>query len=283
MIRLVTVIGHGVELLPHFISHYTKYVDEICIVTYNSDLHPNIDDEVRAITDNLFNVKIVGTTRHRIFDWEEVTKLYNQATSKYGDDWWVIADIDEFHLYPKDNLKEMVSDCDRRGWDVVRGGFIDRVGKDGTFPHITDEFIFKQFPMMGFFRYPMSGACPNKICVKKGYVKITPGQHYAEFDGHTTWRWQGWNHPLIAPIDEYSVQVHHFKWDASCIERIQKVADIGQEYAYSDEYKKMYEELQKSKFLIDIYKNEFMFENSSIAEFRRYRAWNKLIKKIVSL
>jgi hypothetical protein len=61
------------------------------------------------------------------------------------------------------------------------------------------------------------------------------------------------------------------------------VADIGQEYAYSDEYKKMYEELQKSKFLIDIYKNEFMFENSSIAEFRRYRAWNKLIKKIVSL
>jgi len=86
MIRLVTVIGHGVELLPHFISHYTKYVDEICIVTYNSDLHPNIDDEVRAITDNLFNVKIVGTTRHRIFDWEEVTKLYNQATSKYGDD-----------------------------------------------------------------------------------------------------------------------------------------------------------------------------------------------------
>ena len=33
MIRLVTVIGHGVELLPHFISHYTKYVDEICIVS----------------------------------------------------------------------------------------------------------------------------------------------------------------------------------------------------------------------------------------------------------
>ena len=45
----------------------------------------------------------------------------------------------------------------------------------------------------------------------------------------------------------------------------------------------MYKELEKSKFLIDIYKNEFMFENSAIAEFRRYRGWNKLIKKIVSL
>jgi hypothetical protein len=284
MIRLVTVIGHGVELLPHFIAHYTKYVDEINIVTYNSDLYPNIDNQVKSITNSISNVKIVKTITHRVFDWEEVTKLYNETTSKYADDWWVIADIDEFHLYPKDNLVNVIRDCDRNGWDIVRGGFIDRIGKNGTFPKITNEFIFKQFPMMGFFRYPMSGACPNKICVKKGYVTITPGQHYAEFNGHTTWGWQGWNHPLIAPIDTHSVQVHHFKWDESCVERIKKVADINQPYAFSDEYKKMYNELQKSKFLIDIYKNEYMFESSDgQAEFRRYRNWNKLIKKIIML
>jgi hypothetical protein len=284
MIRLVTVIGHGVELLPHFLTHYKKYVDEINIVTYNSDLYPNIDNEVKSITNSISDVKIVKTITHRVFDWEEVTKLYNETTSKYADDWWVIADIDEFHLYPKDNLNDLLKDCDRNGWDVVRGGFIDRIGKNGTFPKITNEFIFKQFPMMGFFRYPMSGACPNKICVKKGYVTITPGQHYAEFNGHTTWGWQGWNHPLIAPIDTHSVQVHHFKWDESCIERIKKVADINQPYAFSYEYKKMYNELQKSKFLIDIYKNEYMFESSDgHAEFRRYRNWNKLIKKIIML
>jgi hypothetical protein len=284
MIRLVTVIGHGLELLPHFITHYTKYVDEINIVTYNSDLYPNIDNEIKSITNSISNVKIVKTITHRVFDWEEVTKLYNETTSKYADDWWVIADIDEFHLYPKDNLNDLLKDCDRNGWDVVRGGFIDRIGKNGTFPKITNEFIFKQFPMMGFFRYPMSGACPNKICVKKGYVTITPGQHYAEFNGHTTWGWQGWNHPLIAPIDTHSVQVHHFKWDESCIERIKKVADINQPYAFSYEYKKMYNELQKSKFLIDIYKNEYMFESSDgHAEFRRYRNWNKLIKTIIML
>jgi hypothetical protein len=284
MIRLVTVIGHGVELLPHFITHYTKYVDEINIVTYNSDLYPNIDNEVKSITNSISNVKIVKTITHRVFDWEEVTKLYNETTSKYTNDWWVVADIDEFHLYPKDNLNDLLKDCDRNGWDIVRGGFIDRIGKNGTFPKITNEFIFKQFPMMGFFRYPMSGACPNKICIKKGYVNITSGQHYAEFNGHTTWGWQGWNHPLIAPIDTHSVQVHHFKWDESCIERIKKVADINQPYAFSDEYKKMYNELQKSKFLIDIYKNEYMFESSDgHAEFRRYKNWNKLIKKIIML
>ena len=42
MVRLLTVIGHGVKLLPHFIEHYKKYVDEINIVVYESDISPNI-------------------------------------------------------------------------------------------------------------------------------------------------------------------------------------------------------------------------------------------------
>jgi len=117
----------------------------------------------------------------------------------------------------------------------------------------------------------------------RGWVELTNGQHYVNIDGHTTWKWQGWNHPLIAPIETHSVQVHHFKWDVSCIERIKKVADLNKEYSYSNEYMQMYKELEKSKFLIDIYKNEFMFENSAIAEFNKYKGWNKLIKKIVSL
>ena len=129
----------------------------------------------------------------------------------------------------------------------------------------------------------MSGACPNKVCVMRGWVELTNGQHYVNINGHTTWRWQGWGHPLIAPISTHSVQVHHFKWDETSINRVKKVAELNKEYSYSNEYMQMYKELEKSKFLIDIYKNEFMFENSAIAEFRRYRGWNKLIKKIVSL
>ena len=284
MIRLVTVIGHGLELLPHFINHYQKYVDEIHIVAYRSELYPTIDFDIDDIIQNYNNIQIVKSVYHRVFDWEKVTKLYNQTTSKYKNDWWVVADIDEFHLYPNNDLKKLVWDCEENGWDIVRGGFIDRIGKEGTFPKINGtEDIWKQFPNMGFFRYPMSGACPNKICVMRGWVELTNGQHYVNIDGHTTWKWQGWGHPLIAPIETHSVQVHHFKWDVSCIERIKKVADLNKEYSYSNEYMQMYKELEKSKFLIDIYKNEFMFENSAIAEFNKYKGWNKLIKKIVSL
>jgi hypothetical protein len=283
MIRLVTVIGHGVNLLPHFINHYQKYVNEIHVVCYNSDLHPNISDEVKSIISDYENIYVVKEVYHHNFDWEMVTNLYNEAKLRYKNDWWVVADIDEFHLYPKDNLHRLILDCELNGWDIVRGGFIDRIGNDGTFPKIkNDGSIWKQFPVMGFFRHPMSEACPNKICVMRGWVQVTNGQHYAKIDGHTTWKWQGWSHPLIAPFNTHSVQVHHFKWDETSIERIKRVADTNKDYSYSDEYMRMYRELEKSNFLIDLNNEEFMIEISEGRdEFNRYRKWNSLIKKIV--
>ena len=283
MIRLVTVIGHGTNLLPHFINHYKKYVDEINIAVYETDMYPQLGNEIKKIIDNHDNVKIVKVIKDRVFDWEKVTQLYNFVKATQPNDWWVVADIDELHLYPDDNLKKVINNCEDNGWEIVRGGFIDRIGDDGTFPEIKeDKSLFEQFPVMGFFRYPMSKACPNKICVMKGYIEITSGQHYAKIDGHTTWKWQGWNHPLINSNDY--VQVHHFKWDKTCIDRIKAVAGIKQTYSYSNEYATMYVSLMRSKFKIDVNNKEFMFEHShGEPEFKRYRQWNKLIKKIISI
>lgn len=284
MIRLLSVIGHGKKLIPHFVKHYTPYVDEIQFIVYQSDIEKNLIDEVKEIIKDYPNVKIVKTLSDRVFDWEKVTQLYNFVKSDHPNDWWVIADIDEFHLYPT-SLEKLILDCEINGWDIVRGGFIDRIGQNGEFVELeTNIDIFKQFPLTGFFRYPLSKACPNKICVVKGYIEITPGQHYAKIDGHTTWRWQGWNHPLIAPYQTHSVQVHHFKWDSTCGDRIKAVADVKQEYAYSDEYRLMYDKLRKTKFKIDTNRPEFMFEDSEgRVNFNEYKQWNKLLNKIVSI
>jgi hypothetical protein len=284
MIRLLTVVGHGTKLLPHFIEHYQKHVDEINIVVYVSDIALNLEQEVKDVIENYDKVKIVKVVRERVFDWSKVTTLYNFMKYKKPNDWWVIADVDEFHLYPDDSLHKLIYDCDENGWDLVRGGFIDRIGPDGTFPELADSSIWEQFPNAGFFRYPMSQACPNKICVAKGYVEITSGQHYAKINTHVTWGWQGWSHPLIAPYETHSVQVHHFKWDKTSIDRVKAVADIKQEYAYSKEYEMMYMKLLKNKFKINLNNDEFMFElGLTYPEYNRYRGWNKLIKKIVSI
>jgi len=285
MIKLATIIGHGVNLLTHFIEHYKKYVDEINIAVYVTEKYPNIEKEIDNIIKDYSFVKKVITINDRIYDWNKVTSLYNYIKGQHPNNWWVIADIDEFHLYPNDNLKQIINDCEDNGWELVRGGFIDRIGKDGDFVKIEEKkSIWEQFPNSGFFRYPMSKACPNKVCVMKGYIPITSGQHYAMINDHTTWRWQGWNHPSIAPVEKYSVQVHHFKWDETSIERIRAVANVNQDYAFSDEYKLMFNELSKTKFKINLNNPDYMFElTDGQAEFSRYRKWDKLIKKIISI
>ena len=54
MVKLITVIGHGVNLLPHFIEHYQKHVDEINIAIYETELYPNLNEEVIEIIKNDF-------------------------------------------------------------------------------------------------------------------------------------------------------------------------------------------------------------------------------------
>jgi hypothetical protein len=283
MVRLLTVIGHGTNMLPHFINHYEKYVDEINIVVYESDIEPMILDKVKDIIKDFNNVKIIHTIKDRVYDFEKVTMLYNFNKSKHLNDWWVIADIDEFHLYPNDSLNDLINECDDNGWDLVRGGFIDRVGRGGEFSELVDDVsIWEQFPNAGFFRYPMSQACPNKICVMKGYIEITNGQHYAKINEQTTWRWQGWNHPLINPNS--TVQVHHFKWDKTVIDRIKEVINVKKDYSYSDEYALMFKSLLKTKFKINLENPDFMFElGLKYPEYGRYRGWKLLINKIKSI
>ena len=281
-IRLVTVTGSRTNTLWHMLSHYTDIVDEIFVVVYEWEGFSTYNS-VKEIVSKFTNAKIIRREVREKFNWEYVTQLYNETKMLFPDDWWIVSDDDEFHVYSKD-LNEIIEDCDENGWELVRGGFIDRIGPDGGFPEINDtENIFKQFPLAGFFRYPLSGACPNKVCIMKGYIEITPGQHYAKIDGQTTWRWQGWNHPLIAPVDKYNVQVHHFKWDSTCGDRIREVANINKDYSYSEEYRKMYRALAKTRFKIDIEESKFMIEKSEWSSYKSYKQWNKLFKKIISI
>lgn len=280
MIRLATVVGSRTNILWHFLTYYSDIVDEICVGVYDWE-DKELSKEVEKIIEEFPKAKIVLRRTAEKYNWETVTIMYNEIKNHHPEDWWIVADDDEFHIYSQP-LEYIIADCEENGWELVRGGFIDRVGPDGTFPEIQpEEDILLQFPMAGFFRYPLSGACPNKVCIMKGWVELTPGQHYAKIDGHTTWKWQGWNHPLIAPYKEYNVQVHHVKWDSTCGERIRAVANTNRHNAYSEEYRKMYRELAKCRFKIDITDPRFMFEESKFYSYDNN--WDKLLNIIISI
>ena len=282
MIRLVTVTGSRTTTLKHMLSHYENIVDEMHIVVYDWEEKSNLS-EVQKIVSQFPNAKIVKVVVEELYNWEKVTKLYNEVKSTHPNDWWVISDDDEFHVYP-DSLRSIISNCDANGWEMVRGGFIDRIGEDGEMVELLDtDDIFEKFPYAGFFRHPLSGANPNKICLVKGNIEITNGQHYAKIDGHTTWRWQGWNHPLIAPIKKLSVQVHHFKWDSTCAGRIRHVANQNKDYSYSEEYRVMYRALSKYRFKLPLDDERFGFELSPTYHYLGYSKWKQLINKIISI
>ena len=281
--KLVTVTGHRTNTLRHQLNHYKDIVSDIFVVVYeNSETNKKIEFEIADICAD-FGLKIHKVKTHKPFDWEMVTNLYNETKMLFPNDWWVVADDDEFQLYSKP-ISEIITDCDINGWKFVTGGFIDRIGIDGDFPSIDDDTnIWKEFPMAGFFRQPMSGACPNKVTLCKGNVQISNGQHYAIIDGETTWKWRGWKHPLRYPVDKNFTQVHHFKWDSTVRRRLKAVADINTQYSYSDEYKKMYESLKENKFIVDISNKEYMFEECITPNYENYKNWNHLSKKIISL
>jgi len=282
MIRLVTVTGSRTTTLKHMLNHYTDMVDEMHIVVYDWEEQSNLA-EVQNIVSEFRNAKIVKTVIEEKYNWEKVTQLYNEIKLTHPNDWWVISDDDEFHSYSY-SLKSIIAACDMNGWDMVRGGFVDRIGIDGEMVELLDtDDIFEKFPYAGFFRHPLSGANPNKICIAKGYVEITNGQHYARIDGHTTWKWQGWKHPLIAPIKKYNVQVHHFKWDSTCAGRIRAVANIQKDYSYSEEYRVMYRALSKYRFKLPLDDERFGFELSPTYHYLGYSKWEQLINKIISI
>ena len=279
MPNLVTVVGENTHILPHMLKHYENIIDKAYVCVYRQGEDDGILEEIEELGIEPFMV----FTEDK-YNWNRVTEIYNTVKQTKPNDWWIVADDDELQVYP-DDIDTIIKDCERYGYDFVTGGFLDRIGIDGIFPEVTrDTNIHRAFPMAGFFRYPMSKACPNKVTLMKGYQDVTPGQHYADFgNGKTSW---GDSHVKRMPVNEVFVQVHHFKWDETCVERIQKVADNDKDYSFSDEYRIMYHAIRKSGWKININKPEYLVENLKnfdYIDYNDYTKWSILKDKIVTI
>ena len=272
-INLVTVCGHNTTMLRHMLNHYKDMVDDIFVVVYLSSDKDRVLSEVKEITRDL-NIDIHRKTFEEPFNWERVTELYNETKLLKPDDWWIVSDDDELHIYPKP-INELIEECEDNGYKFITGAFLDRIGKDGRFPKINDDSdIWKEFPLAGSFRLPVSNACPNKTVVVKGDIQITNGQHYAMIDGEDTYG-DRWNHPLRYPVDKCFIQVHHFKWDISVMGRLREVSRIKKDYTYHEEYKRMFDYILDNNMKIDIKDERFKIQRTG-KDFRDYKRWDEI-------
>ena len=273
MINLVTVCGHNTTMLKHMLNHYKDIVDDIFVVVYLSSDKDKVLSEVDEITRDL-NIDIHRKTFEEPFNWERVTQLYNETKLLRPNDWWIVSDDDEFHLYPKP-IDELIQDCEEYGYEFITGAFLDRIGENGNFPSITDDSdIWKEFPLAGTFRYPISNACPNKTVVMKGNIQVTNGQHYAMVDGEDTYG-DRWMNDLRYPVGDCFIQVHHFKWDVSVLNRLRDVSRVKKSYTFHEEYKKMFDYILDNFGRIDITDDRFMIERSG-KNYYDYPYWDKI-------
>ena len=64
--------------------------------------------------------------------------------------------------------------------------------------------------------------------------------------------------------------------------RIRDVANQNKEYASSEEYRKMYRQLAKCRFVIDIKNEDYMFEDIG-DDYTGYSQWKNLLNKIIAI
>lgn len=278
--NLITVTSGRTDILRHQINHYKKKVNDIFVILYqNEHSSTTVVEELNSLL-NEFGLKIYEIKNHRANDWVELSRFYNLTKYKYPNDWWIVADDDEFHVYWKD-IEEIIDDCEKNNWQYVSGGFLDRVGMDGTFPEIKPESnLWELFPIAGYYGFLTSGACPNKVTLCKGHVEVTIGQHYAKENGQRIGP-RKLNHPWRYPVDSFFTQVHHFKWDKNVVERIKKINLFKRKYSCPQVYQKMYQTILNNGFKIDINNPKYMFYHSPSSEYNSYPYWKKVSNRIM--
>jgi hypothetical protein len=203
-IHLVTLIGGHVDVLPFMLEHYRQLgVDAFSVNVHTKDGDDPVRGEVEAIADRFgCGVENVVTG-----DWlDHELSAWVASMRRYPNDWWVIADQDEFHLFP-DTLSSLLAFCERRGYDHVQGTFVDRVSADGRFTEIDlSQQLWSQYPLGGLVSARLFGALSLKVTAAKGSVVINTGHHLAL-------------HAHPCPIQDAFSQVHHFKWTRGVVER----------------------------------------------------------------
>lgn len=231
VLRLCSVVSSDLELFPFFIDHYKKMgVDYFHIILHlPEDMSHLIDEKLLVFQEQ-------GITPEKIYtgNWSgaKSTSLINEVKNKYNDDWFIIADSDEFQVYPND-IKEIINS---KNVDYISGCFLDRFAEDGDLPLINyDKSIWEQYPICSFFAFPIAYSWPYKITACKGYIPLSEGNH----------------HVLITEEhlmeNEIICQVHHFKWTGSFISKTLKKLNQESDGEWGDDFYPFYgDELRRT-------------------------------------
>jgi hypothetical protein len=214
VIVLICTLEPGrIERLPEFVQHYRRLGVERFLLTLQQE--PDAAQGDKEAHRNRFRQTLTDLDIHEAHYWEQAfdakgkgehhRRLQDEKISR--DDWVVWCDSDEFQVYPQP-LRELVAQCETAQIDFIRGAFIDRIAADFSLaPFDPERSVWETFPRTFAVSAALAGADPRKVTLARGRIHVGDGNHFPLTNGSLR-TLTGW------------VQVHHFKWNATLIERL---------------------------------------------------------------
>lgn len=207
-VHLVAVVGGGDSLLlSHFVDHYrTLGVESFYLIRHAESTDEPAYEEIAHYARES-GVPLYHT---HVGPWDDNLhgRLMTAAMDEHPDDWYVLADLDEFHVYDRP-LAELVTLCEREGKEHVCGCFVDRLGPAGTLPPVGRGPLWPQYPLGGAITSRLVSAPTVKIGLTLGRHGTGGGHHGVP--GRTG-----------LPRHRSYIQVHHFKWTESLVARMRR-------------------------------------------------------------
>ena len=218
-IVLVSHIGarSGPALVRHFLDHYYRLgVDDFLIILHGS----RGDAQSVAIERELARYNQAPALWVDSFSCLLKRARYQKVVDAHcrPRDWVIYADVDELQIYPA-ALHDFVGKLALSGLDYATGHFVDHLADNGVLAPIHPELsIWEQFPYVGLVTEELTGGATRKVCIARARRRLGDGGAHTlagPGDYHDNWRRThagAWSEP--------SIQIHHFKWDASLPERL---------------------------------------------------------------
>jgi tetratricopeptide (TPR) repeat protein len=203
---VVSIRNGGLELLPHWLEHYTSLgVDEILLGVFD-DLARDAMAEIE---------KCAAGWKFRTFKqrWSAATESETYSQRETGcrlagarpGTWILHTDLDELQQYPMP-LKQLAAAVAPTNIRAVYGRFVDRVAADGSLPPIRPSpSLWQQFPIECNMTGGVLKSLPTKVMLARFSVLVRTGHHEA---------------PLEAANPTTIGTVAHFKWHSGLLDRM---------------------------------------------------------------
>lgn len=232
MACVICVIDNNHEqLLPHFLRHYT----ERGVRRFILGVRRGSDNPAWQYIQSLNNPNIVlektELPPHAINGIVD-SKFINDIKTREAD-WYIPADLDEFHAVADLTFPQLEQVCAQDGADYVASTMRDCVAANGDIPAriLAEPDIFEQFPIVSDITAAVMGGCVKKVCFAHPNVDVGPGHHFVLDKSKK---------PLTSPGLTF-----HFKWfgDLLIRERQKYEARTHQNSEWHKQQQRLFEHL----------------------------------------